>query len=103
MRALCMEKITVTDKWVGKLLDALDAEGLMDETLLVVTSDHGQPMGNDEHGHGIMRKCRPWPYEELVHIPLIIRMPGVKPGQQIQGFCAKRRHYAHHTGCSRLV
>ena len=86
VRALCMEKITLADKWVGKLLDTLDAEGLMDDTLIVITSDHGQPMGNDEHGHGIMRKCRPWPYEELVHIPLIVHMPGVKPGQRIKGF-----------------
>jgi arylsulfatase A-like enzyme len=86
VRALCMEKITNVDKWVGRFLDALDAEGLLEETLLIVASDHGQPMGNGEHGHGIMRKCRPWPYEELAHIPLIIRMPGVRPGQRISGF-----------------
>lgn len=86
VRALCMEKITVTDKWVGKLLDTLESEGLMDETLIIVTSDHGQPMGSGEHGHGIMRKCRPWPYEELVHIPLIIHMPGVEPNQRIKAF-----------------
>ena len=86
VRALTMEKITVADKWVGKLLDTLKREGLMDETLIVVTSDHGQPMGPGEHGHGIMRKCRPWPYEELVHVPLIVHMPGTKPGQRIKGF-----------------
>lgn len=86
VRALCMEKITVTDKWVGQLLDTLEKEGLMDETLIIITSDHGQPMGSGEHGHGIMRKCRPWPYEELVHIPLIIHMPGVEPNQRIPAF-----------------
>lgn len=79
VRALCMEKITNTDKWIGTVLDTLEKEGLMDDTLIIVTSDHGQPMGNGEHGHGIMRKCRPWPYEELVHIPLIVHMPGCKP------------------------
>lgn len=86
VRALCMEKVTNTDKWIGTVLDTLEKEGLMDETLIVVISDHGQPMGNGEHGHGIMRKCRPWPYEELVHIPLIIHMPGCKPGQRIKAF-----------------
>ena len=86
VRALTMEKITLADKYVGKVLDTLEAEGLMDETLIILTSDHGQPMGNGEHGHGIMRKCRPWPYEELVHIPLIVHMPGVKGGQRIKSF-----------------
>ena len=86
VRALTMEKITVADKWIGKVLDTLESEGLMDETLIIVTSDHGQPMGYGEHGHGIMRKCRPWPYEELVHVPLLIHMPGTKPGQRIKGF-----------------
>ena len=81
-----MEKVTLADKWVGLLLDSLEKQGLMEDTLIIVTSDHGQPMGKGEHGHGIIRKCRPWPYEELVHVPLMIHMPGVKPGQRIKGF-----------------
>jgi arylsulfatase A-like enzyme len=81
VRALTMEKITLVDKWVGNFLETMEKEGLMDETMIIVASDHGQPMGYGEHGHGIMRKCRPWPYEELVHIPLIIRMPGIRPGR----------------------
>ncbi|MDL2306981.1 sulfatase-like hydrolase/transferase [Desulfovibrio sp. OttesenSCG-928-C06] len=86
VRALCMEQIEMVDRWVGKLLDTLESEGLLDETLIIITSDHGQPMGPGEHGHGIMRKCRPWPYEELVHIPMLIHMPGCKPGQRIPAF-----------------
>ena len=77
IRALYMEKITQVDKWVGELLDSIRAQGLWDETLIVLMSDHGQPMGEGEHGHGIMRKCRPWPYEELVHVPLIMHVPGI--------------------------
>ena len=49
-------------------------------------SDHGQPMGEGKHGHGIMRKSRPWPYEELVHVPLMIHAPGIEGGQRIKGF-----------------
>ena len=49
-------------------------------------SDHGQPMGEGEHGHGIMRKCRPWPYEELVHVPLIMHVPGIEGGRRIKSF-----------------
>ncbi|UCD58548.1 MAG: sulfatase-like hydrolase/transferase, partial [Candidatus Hydrogenedentota bacterium] len=79
IRMLYAEKITMVDKWLGKVLDRLKELDLYEDTLIVFISDHGQPLGNGEHGHGIMRKCRPWPYEELVHIPLIIRHPeGIK-------------------------
>ena len=43
-------------------------------------------MGEGEHGHGIMRKSRPWPYEELVHVPLIMHIPGVEAGKRITSF-----------------
>ena len=86
IRALAAEKITVVDKWVGKLLDQIQQMGLMDDTLIIVCSDHGQPMGEGEHGHGIMRKSRPWPYEELVHIPLMMQAPGVKGGRRVKSF-----------------
>jgi len=59
--------------------------GLYDNTLIVWLSDHGEPLGYGEHGHGIMRKCRPWPYEELVHVPLVIRHPDLEP-QRISSF-----------------
>lgn len=86
VRALYMEKIEMVDEWVGRLLDSIREQGLWDDTLIVLTSDHGQPMGKGEHGHGIMRKCRPWPYEELVHVPLIVHMPGLSGGKRIQSF-----------------
>ena len=33
-----------------------------------------------------MRKCRPWPYEELVHVPLMMHIPGIEGGKRIKGF-----------------
>ncbi|NLY41043.1 MAG: sulfatase [Desulfovibrionales bacterium] len=86
IRALYSEKIEQVDVWVGELLDRIRREGLWDETMIVLMSDHGQPMGKGEHGHGIMRKCRPWPYEELAHVPLIMHVPGIEGGQRISGF-----------------
>ncbi|MFV0422056.1 sulfatase [Oleidesulfovibrio sp.] len=86
IRALYAEKVTLVDKWMGKLFDSLKEQGLWDETMIVITSDHGQPMGEGEHGHGIMRKCRPWPYEELVHVPLLAHVPGVEGGKRISSF-----------------
>ncbi|MEN8246466.1 MAG: sulfatase, partial [Thermodesulfobacteriota bacterium] len=79
IRMLYAEKITMTDKWVGVLLDRMKQLGFYENTMIVFLADHGEPLGNGEHGHGLMRKCRPWPYEELVHIPLIIRHPDVEP------------------------
>ncbi|MFP4452320.1 MAG: sulfatase [Desulfobacterales bacterium] len=81
IRMLYAEKITMVDKWLGRVLDKLKDTGLYDNSLIIFLSDHGQPLGRGRHGHGIMRKCRPWPYEELVHIPLIMRLPGADPGR----------------------
>lgn len=86
VRALYSENIELVDRQVGKLLDSIRDQGLWDETMIVITSDHGQPMGKGEHGHGIMRKCRPWPYEELVHVPLLMHIPGEEGGKRVKGF-----------------
>lgn len=86
IRMLYAEIVTVCDTMLGKLLDCVRRLGFEENTLFWMVSDHGEPMGNGEHGHGIMRKCRPWPYEELAHIPMILRAPGVKPGQRIPAF-----------------
>ena len=69
VRMLYAELVTLCDKYLGELLDAVRRLGLEENTLLLMVSDHGEPMGNGEHGHGLMRKVRPWPYEELAHIP----------------------------------
>ena len=64
-------KVTLCDHWVGKFLDKIREMGMYDNTLIIYTTDHGEPFGD----HGIMRKAEPGLYEELVHIPLIIRHP----------------------------
>jgi len=53
--------------------------GLFDNTLIVYTTDHGEPFGD----HGIIRKCRPWLYQELVHIPFIIKHPEIAHSKRI--------------------
>ncbi len=85
VRMLYAEKMTMCDTWFGYLLDNVRRLGLEENTMIIAISDHGEPMGHGEHGHGIMRKCRPWPYEELVHIPLIIRAPGLPAGKRVAG------------------
>lgn len=86
IRMLYAENITLCDKWVGKIFDKIKELGLWDDTMIILCADHGEPLGKGEHGHGIMRKCRPWPYEELAHIPFIIRVPGVGEGKRVSSF-----------------
>lgn len=86
IRMLYAEKVTMVDKWLGYLMDNVRALGLEDNTLFLMVSDHGEPLGNGEHGHGIMRKCRPWPYEELVHAPMIMKGPGLPAGKRVKAF-----------------
>jgi len=71
VRAQYAAKVTLVDRWVGSFLEEIDGLGLMDSTLIIYTSDHGQYLGEK----GIMCKCQGWPYEEISHIPFIIRLP----------------------------
>src|SRR5262249_14556042 len=68
--------VTLVDRWLGELVTALKRMGRMDDTIVVFTSDQGEPLGE----HGIVRRFRPWLYEELIHTPLLIRLPNAKFG-----------------------
>ncbi len=81
IRMLYGEKITMCDKWLGYFMDNAKRLGLEKDTMFLLVNDHGEPLGNGEHGHGLMRKVRPWPYEELVHGIMMIKAPGIKPGR----------------------
>lgn len=62
------------DRELGRLLGALDAEGLTASTVVVLTSDHGESLGEHdiiEHGTTL--------YEEAVRIPLLVAAPGLAP------------------------
>jgi len=72
--ALYDGEIRFTDHTIGRMLDALEARGLLDDTLIVLTSDHGEELG--EHGRYGHNKTL---YDEVVHVPLILRWPGRVP------------------------
>ncbi|MFM7242903.1 MAG: sulfatase-like hydrolase/transferase [Planctomycetaceae bacterium] len=63
------------DTNIGRVLDALEAKGLDKNTLVIFTSDNGFFWG--EHGRGDKRLA----YEESIRVPLLMRGPGVLPGQ----------------------
>jgi arylsulfatase len=68
-------EVSFTDYSVGLLIDYLEGAGVLDDTIVVVFSDHGEEIG--EHGafgHGTHL------YDEIVGIPLIVRYPARIPG-----------------------
>jgi arylsulfatase A-like enzyme len=71
--------IAYADYWIGRLLNALADRGLLDRTLVIVTSDHGEEL----YDHGGVEHSRTY-YDEMMHVPLIVRVPGVGRGRVVQ-------------------
>lgn len=70
IRAAYLGEVSYMDEQVGRFLNVLRTRGLYDDATIVVTSDHGEEFwehGGFEHGHSL--------YDELVHVPLIIKPP----------------------------
>ena len=63
---------TALDNYISQLLAALERTGLAEETLVIYTSDHGEPLGD----HGVWWKC--CMYEPSVGVPLIVRGPDME-------------------------
>ena len=66
--------ITNIDLQVGRVLEALESQGLADETVVIFTSDHGDMMGD----HGLMTKGTYF-YDACTRVPMIVRNPDAKP------------------------
>lgn len=77
-RAVYDEKVNRADTRFGDFLQELDHLQLFDDTLLIVTSDHGTELcehGRLDHGFTL--------YNELLHVPLIVKLPGQALGREI--------------------
>ena len=68
-------EIRHTDTVIGRMLSTLEAEGFLDNTVVIVTADHGEEFG--EHG-GVLHGGKL--FEELLRVPLIITGRGVPHG-----------------------
>jgi len=74
--------ITFIDEQIGRILEALEKRGWLEQTLILFTSDHGDMMGD----HHLWRKS--YPYEGSARIPLLLHWPdglGSAPRGQILG------------------
>ncbi|MCF6176642.1 MAG: sulfatase-like hydrolase/transferase [Victivallaceae bacterium] len=68
---------SMMDKYIGKIMDKLEALGLADDTIIVFTTDHGHFYGQ----HGLIAKCI-FNYEDMQKIPFIASGPGIPAGKQ---------------------
>ncbi len=75
-------EIAYMDACIASIFQALDAHGIMDETIVIINGDHGETLYEhdcyfDHHGT----------YDNVLHVPLIIRYPGKIPaGKRVSGF-----------------
>jgi choline-sulfatase len=77
-------EIAYADEIVGRFLDRLASRGILDRAVVALVSDHGEGLG--DHGeaeHGLLL------YREVLHVPLIVRLPGVvRGGTRVSGAAA---------------
>ena len=70
--------VSMLDHHIGRVLDELDRLGLAEDTVVIVSCDHGEWLGD----HGLIFKG-PIHYEGLLRVPLIVRGPGFAPGSVV--------------------
>jgi arylsulfatase A-like enzyme/Flp pilus assembly protein TadD len=71
-------EVAYVDFELGRILDDLERRGLKDRTLVIVTSDHGESLG--EHGeltHGMFL------YDSVMRVPLLVSLPGTLPPDRV--------------------
>ena len=72
-------EIAFVDEQIGKLLEVLRQQRRYDDTLVVVTADHGEGlMDHGEPSHSLLI------FDTTMHVPLILKVPGEKPGLRVE-------------------
>jgi arylsulfatase A-like enzyme len=81
-RGLYAGEVSLVDTWIGYLYDNLEKLGLLDNTVIFFLADHGHPLGE----HGKILKLVDLLYNELLRIPLMVRLPGRRhAGKRVTG------------------
>jgi arylsulfatase A-like enzyme len=80
IRGMYAGEVTLVDRWFGHFIDTLRETGMLDRSVVIVLADHGHPHGD----HGTIMKSPPNMYNELLRIPLMIRLPDAeRAGQRV--------------------
>ena len=77
-RAVYAAEVRYMDSQIGRLLDELERAGRLANTIIAVTADHGEGLG--DHGWALHRIL----YQEEIHVPLIVRVPGIDPVDSVE-------------------
>jgi arylsulfatase A-like enzyme len=78
LTSLYLDDVRFVDENVGQLFHVLKEKGIYDQTLIVVTSDHGEEHyehGGSWHGHSM--------YDELLRVPLVVKGPAIAQGKRV--------------------
>jgi arylsulfatase A-like enzyme len=70
--------VSLNDHYIGAVLEQLKSEGLDRRTVVVFNADHGEMLGD----HGLLFKGGYF-YDEVVHVPLILRAPALPAGKRV--------------------
>ncbi len=76
--AMYQGEVANTDRHLGRLMKRVDELGLRDTTGVIVVGDHGESLGERQ-----MYYNHAFPFEETLHVPLIVRIPGMPAGVRI--------------------
>ncbi len=84
MRTAYYAGVTLIDEWVGKILDRLDAKGLLEDAIVIVLSDHGDALGDNE----MIYKW--FMYDSITRVPMLVWGPKyfekARPTQMVELF-----------------
>ena len=84
VRELYAAEIAFTDEWIGRLMNRLADQNLLDETVVIYSSDHGLTLGEQ----GIVGKHGARAQWHIYHVPFFIRHPEGKLAGQWDDFYA---------------
>lgn len=93
LRHLYGRAVAYMDNWLSGIVEALDGRGILDQTLLIVTSDHGENFGEGgliAHGFSVDQR--------LIHMPLVVAGPESDLGQDVFSLAALPRVIAEAVG-----
>ncbi len=82
VKALYDSEIRFTDEYIGHLLNTLKEMDLYRNTMVVLTADHGEEFKDRDDWIGHSKRV----YQESIHVPLIIKLPGRHEQSVIEGY-----------------
>jgi arylsulfatase A-like enzyme len=93
MRHLYRQAVSYMDHWLAGILEALDRQGILEQTLVIVTSDHGENLGEAgliAHGFSLD--------ERLIHVPFVSAGPGALLDDRVVSLARLPGHIAQACG-----